>query len=35
MRVAHGHHQRRMPQDPLQREDVTAIHHVVASERMA
>ncbi len=32
MGVSHGHRQRRMTQDFLQREDVPAIHHEVAGE---
>ena len=32
MRIAHGHRDRGMSQDPLQPEDVAACHHVVTGE---
>lgn len=34
MRIAHGHLDIAMTQDALQREDVPALHHVVAGERV-
>ncbi|MCY1546698.1 hypothetical protein D9M68_827100 [compost metagenome] len=35
MRIAHGHRQRGVAQDPLQREDVAAVHHEVRREGVA
>lgn len=35
VRVTHRHRDRRVPQDPLQREDVPSSHHVVAGEGVA
>ncbi len=32
MRVAHGHRDRRVPQDPLQAENVTTGHHVMTGK---
>ncbi len=34
MRIAHGHRDRGMSQDPLQSEDVAACHHVVTGKGM-
>lgn len=35
MGILHRHDQRGVTQDALQREDVAAVHHVVAGERVA
>lgn len=34
MRIAHGHRDRGVPQDPQQPEDVAACHHVMTGEGM-
>lgn len=34
MCVSHGHRQRRMPKDFLEREDVASIHHEVTGKGM-